>query len=105
MFDFFKREIRVTRNIDECNKIRELLLENNIQTYVITNTLTNPGRHHGIAFIQMDAAYEYQIFVKRKDWEKANIFSTQIFFIQKTDLISKKYREGQLYKDFTSSYI
>ena len=44
MFDFLKREIRVTRNIDECNKIRELLLENNIQTYVITNTLTNPGR-------------------------------------------------------------
>ena len=42
MFDFLKREIRVTRNIDECNKIRELLLENNIQTYVITNTLTNP---------------------------------------------------------------
>ena len=65
MFDFFKREIRVTRNLNECNKIRELLLENNIQTYVITNTLTNPGR-------QMDAAYEYQIFVKRKDWEKAN---------------------------------
>ena len=56
MFDFFKREIRVTRNLNECNKIRELLLENNIQTYVITNTLTNPGRHHGIAFIQMDAA-------------------------------------------------
>ena len=26
MFDFLKREIRVTRNIDECNKIRELLL-------------------------------------------------------------------------------
>ena len=72
MFDFLKREIRVTRNIDECNKIRELLLENNIQTYVITNTLTNLGRHHGIAFIQMDAAYEYQIFVRRKDWEKAN---------------------------------
>lgn len=72
MFDFFKREIRVTRNLNECNKIRELLLENNIQTYVITNTLTNPGRHHGIAFIQMDAAYEYQIFVKRKDLEKAN---------------------------------
>ena len=43
-----------------------------MQTYVITNTLTNPGRRHGIAFIQMDAAYEYQIFVKRKDWEKAN---------------------------------
>ena len=72
MFDFLKREIRVTRNIDECNKIRELLLENNIQTYVITNKLTKQGRHHGIAFIQMDAAYEYQIFVRRKDWEKAN---------------------------------
>ena len=72
MFDFLKREIRVTRNIDECNKKREHILEKKNQTYVITNTLTNPGRHHGIAFIQMDAAYEYQIFVKRKDWEKAN---------------------------------
>ena len=77
MFDFFKREIRVTRNLNECNKIRELLLENNIQTYVITNTLTNPGRHHGIAFIQMDAAYEYQIFVKTKRLGKSK-FSNKI---------------------------
>lgn len=79
MFDFLKREIRVTRNIDECNKIRELLLENNIQTYVITNTLTNPGRHHGIAFIQMDAAYEYPNICKTKRLGKSKFFNKMMW--------------------------
>lgn len=73
MFHLLKREIRVTSDLNECNKIRELLLKNNIQTYVITDTPTNPGRHHGIAFIRADAAYVYQIFVKRKDFEKAKM--------------------------------
>ena len=66
-----KKEIRVTRDLDECNRIRDLLSQHNIKSFVITNTITNPGRHHGNPFINMEAAYEYHIFVIRKEEQKA----------------------------------
>lgn len=66
-----KKEIRVTRNLDECNRIRALLSKYDIKTFVITNTITNPGRHHGNLFVNMSAAYEYHIFVNRKDGKRA----------------------------------
>lgn len=67
----FKREIRATRDLDELNQIRECLSQNGIQTFVVTNTHINPGRHHGNPFIDPDAAYQYQIFVAKKDEKKA----------------------------------
>lgn len=67
----FKKEVRITRNLDEYNKIRALLSEHDIETFCKTNTITNPGRHHGIPFIDMSAAYEYHIFVNRKDGKQA----------------------------------
>ena len=70
-FMFFKREIRVTRNLEELNKIRDILSKNGIETFVITNTHINPGRHHGIPFIDSSAAYQYQIFVAKKDEKKS----------------------------------
>ncbi len=66
-----KKEIYVTRDIDKCYKIRALLSEYNIKSVVITNTITNPGRHHGIPFIDMSAAYEYHIFVNKKEGKRA----------------------------------
>lgn len=66
-----KKEIRVTRNLDECNRIRALLSKYDIETFVITNTITNPGRHHGIPFINISATYEYHIFVNRKEGKRA----------------------------------
>ena len=68
----FKREveIRVTIDLEELNKIRDILSKNGIQTSVITNTHINPGRHHGVPFIDPDAAYQYQIFAARKDEKK-----------------------------------
>lgn len=69
--NILKKEIRVTRNLDECNKIRALLSQYNIKSFIITNTITNPGRHHGIPFINMENAYEYHIFVIRKEEQKA----------------------------------
>lgn len=70
---FFKREveIRVTRDLEELNRIRDTLSENGIQTSVITNTHINPGRHHGIPFIDPAAAYQYQIFAAGKDEKRA----------------------------------
>lgn len=68
---FFKREVLVTRDLNKCNCIRDILSQNNIDHLVRTNTITNPGRHHGVPFIDMSAAYEYHIFVKRKDFFNA----------------------------------
>ncbi|MGF6376687.1 hypothetical protein M2140_001764 [Clostridiales Family XIII bacterium PM5-7] len=67
----FKKEIRVTRNLGECNEIRNLLSKNGIKTSVTTNTITNPGRHHGVPFIDSSAAYQCCIFVDKRDEEKA----------------------------------
>ncbi len=71
MMAIFRKEIRVTRNLDECNRIRNLLQDHNIQTAVVTNTPANPGRHHGVPFIDGDAVYEYHIFVGRNEEKEA----------------------------------
>lgn len=66
-----KKEIRITRELDECNKIKALLSEHNINAFIITNTITNTGRYHGIPFIDAAYAYEYHIFVNRKEGKRA----------------------------------
>lgn len=68
---FFKKEIRVTRDLSECNRIRNLLEAHDVMAYVITNTPTNPGRYHGAPFIDSSAAYQYHIYVKAKDVDMA----------------------------------
>ena len=67
----FKKEIRTTRNLEELNKIRDTLSQNGIETSVVTNAPTNPGRHHGVPCIDASAAYQYQIYVANKDEKKA----------------------------------
>lgn len=69
----FKKEVRITRDLKECVRVREYLLQNGIRTYVISNpfNVTNPGRNHGVPFIDASAAYEYHIRVERKDAAEA----------------------------------
>lgn len=64
---FFKREVRVTRDLSECNKIRKILAENDITSYAITNTPTNSSRYHGTPFINSSAMYQYHIYVSREN--------------------------------------
>lgn len=35
------------------------------------NLYANPGRHHGVPFINSSAAFQYRVFVKRKDYDLA----------------------------------
>lgn len=67
----FRQEIRVTRDLEELNRIRDILSKNGIDTSVVTNAPTNPGRHHGVPFIDPSAAYQYHINVAKKDEKKA----------------------------------
>lgn len=68
---FFRKEVRVTRDLNECNGVRNILSNKGIRTFVITNTPTYPGRYHGVPFINPTAAYQYHIYVGKKDEEEA----------------------------------
>ena len=61
----------LTRDLNDFNRAKDVLAENNITYYEKTNTITNPGRHHSVPFINMSAAYQYYLYVKRKDYDFA----------------------------------
>lgn len=67
----FRKEILITRELDQVNHIKDILAENGVKYCVTTNNITNPGRHHGVPFINSSAAFQYRVFVKRKDYEYA----------------------------------
>lgn len=70
---FFKKEIFITRDMAKCSFVKSELAKNGIEYTVKTNSMTNPGRNHGTFFIKAECAYEYRVFVKSKDYEKAKI--------------------------------
>ena len=68
---FFKRELATTRDMALYQKITGILRDAGIVYTTITNSPTNPGRYHGVPGIKTEVAYEYRIFVKKKDLEQA----------------------------------
>ena len=68
---FLKKEVLLTRDLEQVNRIKNILAENNVKYYVTTNIITNPGRHHGAPFINTSAAFQYHVFVKGKDYNLA----------------------------------
>ncbi|MBE6948770.1 MAG: hypothetical protein E7456_02875 [Ruminococcaceae bacterium] len=67
----FKREILISRDLNHVNRTRDILGEHNIETTVSTGSKTNPGRYHGIPYIDASTAYEHRVYVKRKDYDRA----------------------------------
>lgn len=68
---FNRREIRLTRDLDEYFNIRRLLDENNIEFTVRIPGKINQDRYHGIPGINMKYMYEYHIYVNKKDFDRA----------------------------------
>jgi hypothetical protein len=68
---FNRKEVRVTRRMNEHFEICSLLESNGIPTITRTNSMTNLGRSRGIPRIDGDYAYEYRIYVHRKNYEAA----------------------------------
>lgn len=66
-----RRELFLTRDSKELFRVRGCLETNNIQYTIKTNNMTNPGRYHGIPNINSDYAYEYRVFVYKRDYEQA----------------------------------
>lgn len=68
---FNRKEIKITRDLYYCNTICNALANRKIEYYIRTNSITNPGRSHGVPFISSDFAFEYRIYVKKRDFELA----------------------------------
>ena len=64
-------EVFITRDLDDLNRVRNLLAENQIDHMVRTNSITNPGRHHGVPNIRAAYAYQYRVFVHKRDLDPA----------------------------------
>ena len=67
----FKHNVLVTRNLKQCNLVRDKLEAAGINTWVQTGSLGSIGRYHGVPGIDADAAYEYTVLVRRKDRDAA----------------------------------
>lgn len=67
---FNRREVLISRSLEELNRVCDRLALENIKYIVKTNNLTNPGRQHGIPNIRSDSAYEYRVYVHAKDYDR-----------------------------------
>ena len=56
------------------HRIRDILGTKGIRTTVKIGSTFNQGKYHGTPGIDSESSYEYRIFVKRKDYEKAVFF-------------------------------
>lgn len=75
---FNRAEVCITYNMDEQYRIRNILADNNIDYRVKTKNLTSPSafgtgsrERHGTIGMNMDFAYEYIIYVHKKDYDLA----------------------------------
>lgn len=67
---FNRCEVLLTRDLTTLNKFTENLSKNGIEYKIATNSMTNPGRTHGIPWIRAEYAYEYRVYISRKDYKE-----------------------------------
>lgn len=68
---FNRTELRITYSMRERIAIEEKLESNGIKYTVRSGNFMSSGRNRGVPGINADAAYEYRIYVYKKDVEKA----------------------------------
>lgn len=66
---FDRREVAVTRDPAELQRIRSQLAAAGISCRA--QTCGGAGRYHGVPGIDLNAAYEYRVFVSRRDFDAA----------------------------------
>lgn len=67
----FRKEVYLTRDMNEFERAKNILADQQIEYSWKSNPITNPGRSHGVPFIDASAAYEYHLYVPAKDRERA----------------------------------
>ena len=66
-----KKEVFITRDLSRCDMVRKMLSNSGIESFVRVNSMGNPERYHGVPFVDSSAAYEYRIYVRKKDYDFA----------------------------------
>lgn len=66
---FNRREILLTRDLEVLNRATAKLKANNIDYKISTNSITNPGRTHGVVGIQQNYSYEYRLYINKNDYK------------------------------------
>ena len=64
---FNRKEILITRDLTMLKKCTDDLEAKGIDYKVVTNSLGNPERYRGIPGIKTENAYEYKVYVNKKD--------------------------------------
>lgn len=64
---FNRKEVLITRDLTALKKCTDELEAKGIDYKVITNSLGNPDRSRGIPGIKAENAYEYRVYVNKKD--------------------------------------
>lgn len=64
---FNRKEVLLTRDLNVLNKCKDELNAKGIDYKVVTNSIGNPGRYHGVPGIKAEHAYEYRVYVNKKD--------------------------------------
>lgn len=68
---FNRREVYLTRSIEEQQRVCSLLNGQGIETRIISANLGTAGRHHGLPGIDLQSAYGYYVYVHKRDYDKA----------------------------------
>ena len=67
----FKKELFITHDAKYYGKVIDRLSQNVIKYSFGLSSPFHTGRYHGVPLIKSDAVYEYKVYVKRKDFERA----------------------------------
>lgn len=68
---FFKKELFITRDMRYYAEATDKLSANGIKYYFRLNSPFHTGRYHGAPLIKSEVVYEYKVYVKRKDLDRA----------------------------------
>lgn len=64
---FNRKEILITRDLIALKKCTDGLEAKEIDYKVVTNSLGDPGRNRGIPGMNVENAYEYRVYVNKKN--------------------------------------
>lgn len=64
---FNRKEILITRDLIALKKCTDGLEAKGIDYKVVTNSLGDPGRNRGIPGMSVENAYEYRVYVNKKN--------------------------------------
>ena len=68
---FNRRDLFITRRLNDLVRVEENLEKNGIKYQVKPGNLINHGKYRGVPGIRMEYAYEYRVYVHKNDYDRA----------------------------------